>query len=127
MSAATATIKTVKRAVSRPAAKAVLSLTPAAVNRVKSLLAENHANALKVGVQRRGCNGLSFTMSLAEKKDKFDEEVVVDGARVLIDSKALMSVIGSEMDYVDEKLSAGFVFNNPNVKHSCACGESFTT
>lgn len=109
--------------------RSVLSITPQAACRIKELVADNKegAVALKIGTLRRGCNGLSYTMTLAKEKGKFDEEVVHDGARIFIDNKALMSVLGSEMDFVDEKLSTGFVFNNPNVKHTCACGESFTT
>lgn len=58
--------------------------------------------------------------------DKFDEEVIQDGARILIDKKAQLSLLGTEMDYVENKLSAEFVFNNPNIKGTCGCGESFS-
>ncbi len=62
-----------------------------------------------------------------DKKDKFDELVEQEGVKVVIDSKALFSLIGSEMDYVEDQLSSQFVFNNPNVKEMCGCGQSFMT
>lgn len=66
------------------------------------------------------------TILLSFPIDKFDEEVVQDGARILIDKKAQLSLLGTEMDYVENKLSAEFVFNNPNIKGTCGCGESFS-
>ncbi|KNC84257.1 hypothetical protein SARC_03528 [Sphaeroforma arctica JP610] len=125
MAALGGAVRTVVGRKLRPS-KSVMSITPTAVNHIKDMLKGQDAAAIKIGTLRKGCNGMSYTMSYAKEKAKFDEEVVVDDARVYIDSKALMSIIGSEMDYVDEKLSSGFVFNNPNVKHMCACGESFT-
>jgi len=81
---------------------------------------------IRVGVKNKGCSGLSYHLEYIDKPEKFDEEVVQDGVRVLIDSKALFSIIGSEMDWVEDKLSARFVFNNPNIKEQCGCGESFS-
>lgn len=101
--------------------------TQTAVGKIKELLSERpDAIALKVGVRQRGCNGLTYTLDYAKERSKLDEEVEQDGARVLIDSKAQLSLLGTEMDYVESKLSAEFVFNNPNVKGTCGCGESFT-
>lgn len=76
-------------------------------------------------MKNRGCSGLAYNLEYVEKPGKFDEVVVQDGVQVLIDSKALFSIIGSEMDWVEDKLSARFVFKNPNIKEQCGCGESF--
>lgn len=101
--------------------------TPSAVNRIKELLSEKpDVIGLKVGVKQRGCNGLTYTLEYATVKNKLDEEVIQDGVRVLIDSKAQLSLLGTEMDFVEEKLSSEFVFNNPNIKGTCGCGESFS-
>uniref|UniRef100_A0A6M2DLX4 Iron-sulfur cluster assembly 1 homolog, mitochondrial n=1 Tax=Xenopsylla cheopis TaxID=163159 RepID=A0A6M2DLX4_XENCH len=122
---ATATVKAVKGRKLIPT-RAALSLTPAAVNRIKELLqGKNEYIGLKVGVRQRGCNGLSYTLDYAVSKEKMDEEVVQDGVRVIIDKKAQLSLLGTEMDYVHTKLSSEFVFNNPNIKGTCGCGESF--
>ncbi|EAT48548.1 AAEL000418-PA [Aedes aegypti] len=122
---ATATVRAVKRKLLPT--RAALSLTPSAVARVKQLLdGKSEYIGLKVGVRQRGCNGLSYTLDYATTKDKLDEEVVQDGVKVLIDKKAQLSLLGTEMDYVETKLSAEFVFNNPNIKGTCGCGESFS-
>jgi len=122
----TASVKAVPRKKLLPQ-RAALSLTPTAIEKIKELLERRPgAIALKVGVKQRGCNGLTYTLDYATDKGKLDEEVVQDGARVLIDSKAQLSLLGTEMDFVESKLSSEFVFNNPNVKGTCGCGESFT-
>lgn len=122
---ATATVKAVKGRKLIPT-RAALSLTPAAVSRIKELLqGKSEYIGLKVGVRQRGCNGLSYTLDYAVSKEKMDEEVVQDGVRVIIDKKAQLSLLGTEMDYVRTKLSSEFVFNNPNIKGTCGCGESF--
>ncbi|KAK7595094.1 hypothetical protein V9T40_001527 [Parthenolecanium corni] len=107
--------------------RAAIVLTKSAVNQIKKLLdGKPEFIGLKVGVKQRGCNGLSYTLDYAKEKGKLDEEVVQDGVRVLIDAKAQLTLLGTEMDYVETKLASEFVFNNPNIKSTCGCGESFT-
>lgn len=106
--------------------RSAVVLTQAAVARVKALMEEQpDMVGLKVGVKTRGCNGQSYTLEYVPEKGKDDEEVVQDGLKIFIERKALMHVIGTEMDFVEETLSSGFVFNNPNIKGTCGCGESF--
>ncbi|XP_064626125.1 iron-sulfur cluster assembly 1 homolog, mitochondrial-like [Lineus longissimus] len=106
--------------------RAALTLTPTAVQKVKVLMKERpEMVGLKIGVRTRGCNGLSYTLEYCNEKGKFDEEVHQDGAKIIIDSKAQLSVLGTEMDYVETPLASEFIFNNPNIKGTCGCGESF--
>ncbi|OQR77355.1 iron-sulfur cluster assembly 1 -like protein [Tropilaelaps mercedesae] len=107
--------------------RAALTLTPAAVNRIKELLTKQpDAIGVKVGLKQRGCSGMSYVLEFTKQKAKFDEEVVQDGVRILIDARAQLSLLGTEMDYVETKLASEFVFHNPNAKGTCGCGESFT-
>ncbi|KAM7432086.1 Iron-sulfur cluster assembly 1 mitochondrial [Porites harrisoni] len=129
MAARTAVGATI-RAVSKPrkfaARKAAITLTPAAIEKLKTLLNTDAGNtALKIGVKQKGCNGMQYTLDYAKEKGKFDEEVNQDGVKIFIDSKAQLSLLGTEMDYTESKLSSEFVFNNPNIKGTCGCGESF--
>ncbi|XP_013187476.1 iron-sulfur cluster assembly 1 homolog, mitochondrial [Amyelois transitella] len=124
---ASATVRAVKKRVLP--SRAALVLTPSAVNKIKEIMAKEEAKGflgLKVGVRQRGCNGLSYTLDYAKTKDKLDEEVKQDGVTIIIDKKAQLTLLGTEMDYVEDKLSAEFVFNNPNIKGTCGCGESFS-
>ncbi|KAI5120214.1 hypothetical protein M0805_000029 [Coniferiporia weirii] len=106
--------------------KAALTVTPEAVRRLRNLLNGPHPQLIRIGVRNKGCAGMSYHLEYVEEPGKFDEIVEQDGVRVLIDSKALFSIIGSEMDWVEDRLSAKFAFKNPNVKDACGCGESFT-
>ncbi|KAK5997343.1 Iron-sulfur assembly protein 1 [Cladobotryum mycophilum] len=107
------------------ARKAAMKLTPAAVEQLRALLDQPEPKLIKVGVRNRGCSGLAYHLEYVDKPGAFDEAVEQDGVKVLIDSKALFSIIGSEMDWAEDKLSQRFVFSNPNIKESCGCGESF--
>uniref|UniRef100_A0A2K6GM98 Iron-sulfur cluster assembly 1 homolog, mitochondrial n=1 Tax=Propithecus coquereli TaxID=379532 RepID=A0A2K6GM98_PROCO len=107
-------------------ARAALTLTASAVNKIKQLLKDKPEHVgVKVGVRTRGCNGLSYTLEYTKTKGDSDEEIVQDGVRVFIEKKAQLTLLGTEMDYVEDKLSSEFVFNNPNIKGTCGCGESF--
>ncbi|CAF9911911.1 MAG: Iron-sulfur assembly protein 1 [Alectoria fallacina] len=105
--------------------KAAMSLTPSATEHLQQLLELPEPKLIRVGVKNRGCSGLAYHLEYVDKAGKFDEAVEQDGVKVLIDSKALFSIIGSEMDWVEDKLSQRFVFRNPNIKEQCGCGESF--
>ncbi|KAI9884505.1 MAG: hypothetical protein M1823_003720 [Watsoniomyces obsoletus] len=105
--------------------KSAMSLTPTALDRLRQLLAQPDPKLIRVGVRNRGCSGLAYHLEYVDKPGMFDEMVEQDGVKVLVDSKALFSIIGSEMDWVEDKLSSRFVFRNPNIKEQCGCGESF--
>ena len=109
------------------ARKQALNVTDAAATRIQALLIQRGKPALgvRVGVRARGCSGLSYTLEYADEKGKFDEVVEDKGVTILVDPKAVMFIIGTEMDYVEEKLQSGFVFRNPNEKGRCGCGKSF--
>ncbi|KXN89808.1 Iron-sulfur assembly protein 1 [Leucoagaricus sp. SymC.cos] len=107
-------------------AKAALMITPTAVSRLRALLSGPTPQLIRIGVRNKGCAGLSYHLDYVDQPGKFDEVVEQDGVRVLIDSKALFSIIGSEMDWKEDALSAKFAFKNPNIKDACGCGESFT-
>jgi iron-sulfur cluster assembly protein len=103
----------------------VMTLTDAAAARVSALISQKPGvKALKIGIKKGGCAGMEYTMTWAEEIGKFDEIIEDKGAVVLIDPAAMMYLLGTEMDYKTEKLSSQFVFNNPNQKSACGCGES---
>ena len=104
----------------------VMKLSDRAAQRIKAILAEKGSGTagLRIGVKKGGCAGMEYTMEWAAEQKPFDEVVEYDGARVLIDPKAVMYLLGTEMDYVTDKLSSQFVFTNPNQTGSCGCGES---
>ncbi|TCD61789.1 Iron-sulfur assembly protein 1 [Steccherinum ochraceum] len=108
------------------ASKAAISITPVAVEHLKALMKSPTPQLLRIGVRNKGCAGLSYHLEYVDKPAKFDEVVEQDGIQVVIDSKALFSIIGSEMDWKEDTLSAKFAFKNPNVTDACGCGESFT-
>ena len=104
-----------------------ITLTEAAADRVKALLTRHDSAAagLRIGVKSKGCSGLSYSIEYADAKGPHDEVVEDKGVTIFIDPKATMFILGSEVDYVEDKLQSGFVFRNPNEKGRCGCGESF--
>ena len=107
------------------ARKAAMTITPSALVHLRELLSQPNPKMIRVGVKNRGCSGLAYHLEYVEKQGAFDEVVEQEGVKVLIDSKALFSIIGSEMDWQEDKLSTRFIFKNPNIKEQCGCGESF--
>jgi iron-sulfur cluster assembly protein len=112
-------------AASRPRPQ-VMRLTDAAAERIKAVMAkaDRPIAAVRVGVKNGGCAGMSYYMEYAEEIDPLDEVIEDKGVRILVDPKAVLFLLGTEMDYKVEKLSAQFVFNNPNQTAACGCGES---
>jgi len=107
--------------------KQLMTLTEAAAERVKSLMRLNDkAIGLKVGVKMAGCSGFSYTMDYAEEESGKEDVIEDKGVKLLIDPAAAMFLLGTELDWHEDKLESRFVFNNPNVKGMCGCGESFT-
>ena len=116
-SSPTITAKQPRKSKLRPR-KAAMSLTHKAVSQLKGLLEQPDPKMIRVGVKNRGCSGLAYHLEYVDKAGMFDEAVEQDGVKVLVDSKALFSIIGSEMDWQEDKLSARFVFRNPNISES---------
>jgi|SRR6185503_16711915 len=104
----------------------VMRLSDAAAERIKAIVAraDKPIAGVRVGVRNGGCAGMAYTMDYAERVDPTDEVVDDKGVRILIDPKAVLFLLGTEMDYKVDKLSAQFVFNNPNQTSACGCGES---
>ena len=109
----------------RPAA---LTLTPSAEARITKLMSEAPQGAIgvKLSTPRRGCSGLAYSVDYISSADPLDEKVTTPGGDLYIDGASLLYLIGSRMDWVEDDFAAGFVFQNPNAKGTCGCGESFT-
>jgi iron-sulfur cluster assembly protein len=107
--------------------KQVITLSNSAANRVKEIIAnaKEPIIGVRVGVESGGCAGMSYVMEYAKKVNPNDEIIEAKGVKVLIDPKAIMYLLGTEMDYKKEELSSTFVFKNPNETERCGCGESF--
>ncbi len=109
-------------------AQPAITVTETAAQHVKALLDKRGkpSAGVRIGVRTKGCSGLSYTLEYADEKGKWDEVVQAgEGVTLLIDPKALMFVLGTTMDWTEDKLKKGFVFSNPNEKGRCGCGESF--
>jgi iron-sulfur cluster assembly protein len=109
----------------RPAA---LILTPSAEKRIADLMGNAPADAIgvKLSTPRRGCSGLAYSVDYVTEADPFDEKIVTPGGNFYVDGGSILYLIGSTMEWVEDDFTAGFVFQNPNAKGSCGCGESFT-
>jgi len=105
----------------------VVTLTDAAADRVKTLVAksETPVQGLRIGVKTRGCSGMSYSVEYADEPKRFEEVVEQKGVKLFIDPTAVMFILGSEVDYAEDRFSSGFTFTNPNEKGRCGCGESF--
>ena len=103
---------------------AMISLSENAATKIKQLVAEKPGAGLRVKVVGGGCSGLQYRMELDEAKER-DKIFERDGARLIVDKKSFLYLNGSELDYGEELMSAGFKVVNPNVKRTCGCGESF--
>jgi iron-sulfur cluster assembly protein len=107
---------------------AAVILTPAAEARVAKLMADAPEDAIgvKLSTPRRGCSGLAYSVDYVSEANAFDEKIETPGGLFFIDAASVLYLIGSTMDWVEDDFTAGFVFQNPNAKGSCGCGESFT-
>ncbi len=104
-----------------------ITLTEKAAERVKEFITNRGKGvALRLGVKTTGCSGMAYVMEFADTIEDTDEVFESNGVKVIIDKKSLIYLAGTELDYAKEGLNEGFQFNNPNVKDSCGCGESFT-
>lgn len=109
----------------RPRPKLV-TLTDAAAEQVKSILAERDKGYLRVGVKNGGCAGMEYIMDYVPEIEKFDEVVEDNGVKIVVDAKAVLFILGSVVDYEVDILSSKFTFRNPNQTDACGCGESVT-
>ena len=127
MNAKTATNKAVQTAAVPAPQKALMSITDVAAGRIMAMLEKRGkpSAGVRIGVRTKGCSGMSYTLEFADEINEFDEVVEDKGITIIVDPKAIMFIVGTEMDFVEEKLETGFVFRNPNEKGRCGCGESF--
>lgn len=106
---------------------APLLLTEAAIKRIRDICTSKpDVIGLRIGVKQRGCSGLTYTLDYATDKKPHDVEILKDDVRVFMDRKAQLTLIGSEMDFKEDKITSEFTFKNPNSTGTCGCGESFT-
>ena len=105
-----------------------ISLTDRAAERIRHIMsrAETPKVGVRLGVKNGGCAGMEYTMDYADTRDPLDEVVEDKGVMILIEPKAVLFLLGTEMDYEEGVMSSGFIFNNPNQTDACGCGESVT-
>ncbi len=105
-----------------------LNLTPSAEARIADLMARAPEGAIgvKLSTPRRGCSGLAYSVDYVTEAKAFDEKIDTPGGTLFVDGGSILYLIGSSMDWVEDDFTAGFVFQNPNAKGACGCGESFT-
>ena len=108
--------------------KPLLTITDAAADRVKSLMNDTNSEVIgiRIGIKTAGCSGMKYNVEYATDTKPFEEKIISKDIVICIDPAAIMFLIGSEMDYKEEKFSSGFEFSNPNEIARCGCGESFT-
>lgn len=105
-----------------------LSITDTAATKIKELIKQapdSKVIGIRVAVKQGGCSGLKYVIEYAKAQEKFEEVIEAKGIVVFIEAKAIIYLLGSTMDYIDEKIKTGFIFTNPNSKGECGCGESF--
>ena len=107
----------------------IMTVTPAAAERIAAIFESRDKDkpsfGIRIGVRGGGCNGMSYTLEFADELEPMDETVLVGDTKILIDPKAAMFLIGTEMDYETDFMKSGFLFHNPNEKGRCGCGNSF--
>jgi len=106
----------------------LLSLTPSAIERLRDINKSSSSDnvAVKLGVKNGGCAGMAYTMDYINEVSQNDEVIKIDDITLVIDPKAILFLLGTEMDYEESTLNSGFIFNNPNQTDACGCGESVT-
>ena len=106
----------------------IISITDQASARVQEIVkgAESDVIGLRIGIKTAGCSGLQYTVEFAKEQQPFEDAIDVNGVRLLIDPAAVMFLVGTEMDWTEDKFNSSFVFNNPNETARCGCGESFS-
>jgi len=106
----------------------LLSLTPSAIERLRDINKSSSSDnvAVKLGVKNGGCAGMAYTMDYINEVSQNDEVIKIDDITLVIDPKAILFLLGTEMDYEKSTLNSGFIFNNPNQTDACGCGESVT-
>jgi len=111
-----------------PAVKGAVQLSPLAAQKVQELLMQRERpnDHLRIGVRGGGCSGNSYFMEFAESAEATDEVIESHGVKLVVDPKSAQLLAGTVVDFVEGLMGTGFKFNNPNVRHSCACGESFS-